>query len=236
MSVSEAAETPTVWPYSAAMRRGSGWIVGLGAAVLLLVAYVSTADWVAPLRGSNATPEDLDTDPSKVPAPPNQGPGTQTEPAKPVKVPLILDIFFNILLIAFALILIYLFFRRIQTVREARRRLAEANEAADAPDDVPDDLLPEHLQRTAERGLARLAEGDPRNAIVRCWVMLEDTVAAAGLPRDPALTSQEFTSEVLARYAVTPGGDRRPRAALPRGTVQRARPRRELTASVPSRR
>ena len=88
-----------------------------------------------------------------------------------MKVPLWLDIFFNIMLIAFALILIYMFFRRIQTVREARRRLAEANEAADAPDDVADDLLPEHLQRTAERGLARLAEGDPRNAIVRCWVM-----------------------------------------------------------------
>ena len=209
--------------------------MGLGAAVLLLVAYVSTADWVAPLRGSNAAPEDLDTDPSNVPAPPNQGSGVQTQAAKPVKVPLWLDIFFNIMLIAFALILIYLFFRRIQTVREARRRLAEANEAADAPDDVPDDLLPEHLQRTAERGLARLAEGDPRNAIVRCWVMLEDTVAAAGLPRDPALTSQEFTSEVLARYAVTPGGHRRSRSSSTARPGSASTPSTRVTASVPSR-
>ena len=29
-------------------------------------------------------------------------------------------------------------------------------------------------------------------------------MAEAGLPRDPALTSEEFTSAVLARYAVTP--------------------------------
>ena len=79
--------------------------MGLGAAVLLLVAYVSTADWVKPLRGSNAAPEDLDSDPSNVPAPPNQGSGVQTQAAKPVKVPLWLDIFFNIMLIAFALIL-----------------------------------------------------------------------------------------------------------------------------------
>lgn len=179
--------------------------MGLGAAVLLLVAYVSTADWVRPLRGSDVTPEDLDTDPSTAPSPPGRSAGVDPGTGEPVKTPLILDIFFTILLIVFALFLIYLLFRRIQTVREARRRQAEANEAADAPDDVADDLLPEHLQRTAERGIARLAEGDPRNAIVRCWVMLEDTVAAAGLPRDPALTSQEFTSEVLALYTVTPG-------------------------------
>ncbi len=190
--------------YSADMRRGSGWIAGLGAAVLLLVAWVSTADYLAPLRGSNGNADPPHTDPDKVPGPPGQGSAVQTEPAKPVKVPLIMDIFFMVLLVVFALILIYILWRRVQRAREARRRLLEANDAADAPDDLPDDLLPEQLQRSAERGIARLAEGDPRNAIVRCWVMLEDTVAEAGLPPDPALTSEELTSAVLARYAVTP--------------------------------
>ncbi|MGA9276194.1 DUF4129 domain-containing protein, partial [Ilumatobacter sp.] len=49
---------------------------------------------------------------------------------------------------------------------------------------------------------AALLDGAPRNAIVRCWMQLERDVAAAGLRRDPADTSLEFTERVLARYAV----------------------------------
>lgn len=43
-----------------------------------------------------------------------------------------------------------------------------------------------------------LAHGEPRNAIVACWLRLEDDVAAAGWPRQPAETSAEYTSRVLA--------------------------------------
>ena len=111
--------------------------------MLLLVAWVSTADYLAPLRGSNGNADPPHTDPDKVPGPPGQGSAVQTEPAKPVKVPLIMDIFFMVLLVVFALILIYILWRRVQRAREARRRLLEANDAADAPDDLPDDLLPE---------------------------------------------------------------------------------------------
>ena len=49
---------------------------------------------------------------------------------------------------------------------------------------------------------AALLDGAPRNAIVQCWLQLERDVAAAGLRRDPADTSLEFTERVLARYAV----------------------------------
>jgi hypothetical protein len=43
-----------------------------------------------------------------------------------------------------------------------------------------------------------LAHGEPRNAIVACWLRLEDDVAAAGWPRHAAETSAEYTARVLA--------------------------------------
>jgi hypothetical protein len=58
------------------------------------------------------------------------------------------------------------------------------------------------LARSAARGLVALTEGEPRNAIVRCWAELEDAVERTGLPRDPALTSEELAADVLQRFAV----------------------------------
>jgi Domain of unknown function (DUF4129) len=52
--------------------------------------------------------------------------------------------------------------------------------------------------------LAALAQGSPRNAIVACWLRLEDDVADAGLPRLISETSAEFTERVLGSYALDP--------------------------------
>jgi hypothetical protein len=46
--------------------------------------------------------------------------------------------------------------------------------------------------------------GAPRDAIVRCWLRLEESVAAAGLPRRPFETSAEFTVRVLHRLDLDP--------------------------------
>lgn len=61
---------------------------------------------------------------------------------------------------------------------------------ADVVDEVADDLH------------ERLARGTPRNAIVECWVILEDAVAAAGRGRRPAETSAEFTARVIGEHSV----------------------------------
>jgi hypothetical protein len=53
------------------------------------------------------------------------------------------------------------------------------------------------LVEDAGQRMAALAEGDPRNGIVRCWMRLEESVADAGLPRKPHETSAEFTVRVL---------------------------------------
>jgi hypothetical protein len=52
--------------------------------------------------------------------------------------------------------------------------------------------------------LEALAQGSPRNAIVACWLRLEDDVAEAGLPRHVAETSAEFTTRVLGSYSIDP--------------------------------
>lgn len=52
---------------------------------------------------------------------------------------------------------------------------------------------------------AALREGPPRNAIVRCWLVLEQNAASAGVPRTPAETSSEYVERVVGRSSVDPG-------------------------------
>lgn len=78
-----------------------------------------------------------------------------------------------------------------------RRRLASEDF-----DVIPDVAAAVVDQAAAQR--AAMLGGEPRNAIVRCWLQLEADVAAAGLERHSADTSLEFTERVLTRYAVDP--------------------------------
>jgi hypothetical protein len=70
-------------------------------------------------------------------------------------------------------------------------------------DDLP--VLPDladAVTENADAQMAALVHGDPRNAIVACWVRLEDTVATAGLRPNPAETAAELTTRVLSTYPV----------------------------------
>jgi hypothetical protein len=51
-------------------------------------------------------------------------------------------------------------------------------------------------------GAAALVEGEPRNAVVACWVAVEDGVARAGLDRSPAETSLDLARRVLGTWEV----------------------------------
>jgi hypothetical protein len=62
--------------------------------------------------------------------------------------------------------------------------------------------VPPAILEAAERQLAALREGSPRNAIVACWMELERTCSQSGLPRSAAETSTEFTARVLSHYAI----------------------------------
>ncbi|PZU45380.1 MAG: hypothetical protein DI571_06435 [Arsenicicoccus sp.] len=47
-----------------------------------------------------------------------------------------------------------------------------------------------------------LAESDPRNAVVACWVTLEEAARRSGLHDNPAETASELTRRVLGRWQV----------------------------------
>lgn len=47
-----------------------------------------------------------------------------------------------------------------------------------------------------------LSEGDPRNAVVACWVALEEAVVSSGLRPDRTETAVELTRRVLSRWEV----------------------------------
>ena len=77
------------------------------------------------------------------------------------------------------------------------------------PLDVPVPVLPtldvaEALEQGADARLAAIAGGSPRNGIVACWLLVEEAIAEAGLPRLPWETSTEFTVRVLHRLDIDP--------------------------------
>lgn len=62
---------------------------------------------------------------------------------------------------------------------------------------LPAREIADRLTEDAQAQREAIAEGEPRNGIVRCWLLLQDSIAAAGLPPGPAETSTEFTVRVL---------------------------------------
>lgn len=64
--------------------------------------------------------------------------------------------------------------------------------------------LTEALARDSDARISAIAEGTPRNGIVRCWLRLEEVIADAGLPREPWETSAEFTVRILRSLDIDP--------------------------------
>ena len=69
---------------------------------------------------------------------------------------------------------------------------------------LPTVELAEELERTSGERLAAVEAGDPRNGIVACWLLVEESIAAVGLPRRPWETSTEFTVRVLHNLDIDP--------------------------------
>ncbi len=90
------------------------------------------------------------------------------------------------------------------------RHLAE-NRAHQLPDADPGDP-PLPTRRAAviaavDAGLAELADesGDPRAAVIACWVRLEEVAAAAGTPREAGDTPSELVTRLLSAHQVSQG-------------------------------
>jgi hypothetical protein len=68
---------------------------------------------------------------------------------------------------------------------------------------------PALLAEAAARAVRIMEQGPVDDAIVACWLGLEDAAARAGTKRAPAETSAEFTERVLAEHQVSPDTLRR---------------------------
>ena len=174
----------------------------LAVVCLVMAAWVTTSGETQLLHG----PKDVSTSTQLVPqsrstVTPTTPPAAVTKERKvEMSTPLFITMY--VLLILAALALLTVVWNSVRT-RRFRLRTAVTTDVAAEPDDVGfPETLSQSLTQMATTGLSTLATGTPRNAIVKCWLALEETVEQAGLTRDPTQTSAEFTSSILARYSV----------------------------------
>jgi hypothetical protein len=90
----------------------------------------------------------------------------------------------------------------VVVVRRLQRLTPSETEAAvTVPRATGGDLsgpLPEPVVAAADEGLARLSSGaDVGDAVIACWVRLEEAAEGTGLPRHPSATPSEFTAGLL---------------------------------------
>jgi hypothetical protein len=121
-----------------------------------------------------------------------------TEPSRSVEGSTWLIAVAQVLCLAFALVvLVLLIWYLVRTQRVRTRRVAAPAE--------PARLAREEVLAAVEASLITLAEedADPRQAVIVCWVRLEQAAAAAGTPRAPGDTPAELVTRLLAGHQVS---------------------------------
>lgn len=190
------------------MKQEPAWGVGLLALLTIVLAIVITTSQPVPILRSTASPAATPTVTSEKPTPAPTG-HRRSKPkpaAAPTPIPLTVWIVLAIPLVLAAVVLLWL----LLGGRERRRR-RPLPPPAFTPDDL-DALDVDREQRLADAvqtQLADLTTGAPRNAVVACWLALEDAASQIGFYRKPSLTSAEFTEAVLAAYDLDGGAIRR---------------------------
>ena len=108
-----------------------------------------------------------------------------------------------VLAVVIALALLWRLRRRPAPPRELPPLIAVSDaEAGEARPEPEHPAEPEQVRRGLDRASAELRdEREPRDAIERAWVGLEEGAADSGVRRLPAETPAEFTARVLARVA-----------------------------------
>lgn len=73
-----------------------------------------------------------------------------------------------------------------------------------ADDELAPDAVAAQLSAAVNETLATIERGQTRDAIIACWLRLEDVAAQAGTERLPSQTAAEFTASVLGAHRVHP--------------------------------
>lgn len=98
------------------------------------------------------------------------------------------------------LVVMFLWGKRLRLKRRRRRERRElvAASGLEIPPDEP--IPPEELAEAVDEGLATIERGPVSDAIIACWVRVEDAAEQAGMPVRATETSTEFVDRVLGSY------------------------------------
>ena len=189
------------WPAGGA--RVSAGAIGMAVAVVALLALaVLAAATAGPAPRDPGRPIAVSLDPSATPGPPPpetddslQG-DSHARTLLSVEAPVQDLIVFGVLIVG-ALVTLLLRHRRARPDRVPPPGPGAALRAGPAAVADARPMLDRALA-AAEQELTDPAHREPRDAVIACWLRLEEGAAAAGVPRLPAQTPTEFTATLLA--------------------------------------
>jgi hypothetical protein len=92
----------------------------------------------------------------------------------------------------------------VALLRDRFRRRPDGTSDEDAPRTAPETA--QEVVAALDAGLDQLSaeDGDPRRAVIACWVRLEHAAAAAGVPRQIGDTSTDLVTRLLTGHDLTP--------------------------------
>lgn len=187
------------------MKRG-GWGIALLASLCIVLAIVITTSSTTPIVRS---PDAVSAATPTVASTPSVGTATASPPSKPqpqqADLPRVVWFLLYGLLLVLAGLLLWLLWGLV----ERRRRKAQVAGFTPSDLDTFDAGAEQRLVDVVQEQLADLSSGSPRNAVVACWLALEEAVTDTGLYRHPSSTSAEFTEKVIEAYTLNEAAIRR---------------------------
>jgi hypothetical protein len=101
-------------------------------------------------------------------------------------------------ILALAAMFLLRLLQQLKGQRWRRERAADGDLAEMTPEDVA-----KALTEVVDETLLTIERGETRDAIIACWLRLEDVAAAAGIEKTPAETAAELTERVLSTHQVS---------------------------------
>lgn len=172
------------------------WSV-LVAAALLVIAAVAAVTGTMPVRPASFGGNQDTWDPHLAPAAPDSP--SMPSPLAQQQIQ-ISPVFVRVIqLLCLVLVLAVVALLVTMLVRGAVRRVRLDADPVARP---PSAGAHEEVMAALTQGLAELDEGDPRQAVIACWVRLERTADDAGVPRKPGDTSTDLVVRLLSGRSV----------------------------------
>ena len=170
-------------------------ILMLGVAAVAVVVFASAGGSVRPVSESaiRSSPGPIPTESvtNSAPVPTPRGSPREREP-KPVEMPEWLKALWQALLYVLATLVVLFLLRTLYRVI----RKVELPELEEVEGDW-ERMKVDRLAEAVESGLQAVDSGTATDAVIACWVALEDAAASAGVAREPSETPAEFTVRVL---------------------------------------